>query len=502
MDPTQLAQIMELVKKAQNAPLPDSIAKSWTQSGSAVSGLTMYDLEAPAKLLYPVLTPLRNQIPRDFGGMGIQANWRAITGINVNQVSAGVSQGKRGGGIATSTADYTAAFKGIGLEDDVSFEADYASKGFDDVKARAVQGLLSSLMIQEERIILGGNSGLALGTTPTPTLVASASGGSLATAAAFSVICVALTMEGYLTGTVGAAGINGQITRTNTDASSDTYGGGSAQKSANATVSVTGATGSVTATVANVRGAMAYAWYWGATAGSERIGAITTINSVSITALAGGSNQLASAITNGAADNSQNGLIFDGLLTMCSNSALGAYYSAQATGSAGVGTPLTADNLGGIVEIDVALKWWWDNYRLSPDCIWVHSQEMNNIGKKILAATSSSGQRFVFQSEQGMLAGGVMVKEYLNKFGMNGPTTIPVRLHPNMPAGTILFTCRKLPYSLNNVQDVFKIKGRRDYYQLEWPLRTRKYEYGIYADQVLQHYFPPSMGIITNIGNG
>ena len=52
------------------------------------------------------------------------------------------------------------------------------------------------------------------------------------------------------------------------------------------------------------------------------------------------------------------------------------------------------------------------------------------------------------------------------------------------------------------MQDVFRIKGRRDYYQMEWPLRTRKYEYGIYADEVLQHFFPPSMGIITNIGNG
>lgn len=500
MDPQTLAKIMEMVKAAQLAPVPDALAKSWTQSGSAVSGLTMYDLEGPAKLLYPVLTPLRNILPRDFSGMGIQANWRAITGININQVSAGVGFGQRGGLIATSTQDYTASFKAIGLEDDVQFEADYAAKGFDDVKARAVQGLLSSMMIQEERIILGGNSGLALGTTPTPTLAASASGGSIGTITA-SVICVALTLEGYMATSVGTAGVPGQVSRTNTDGSTATYGGGNAQQSAAATVSVTGPNGSVSASVAAVAGAFAYAWFVG-TAGAERIAAVTTINSVVLTTTSLGTNQLASAIPGGAADRSQNTLIFDGLLTMSSQSALGSYRAVQATGTAGTGTPLTADNAGGIVEIDTALKWWWDNYRLTPDTIWVHSQEMNNIGRKILTANTSSGQRIVFQQQQGMIAGGIMVAEYLNKFGMNGPTTIPVKLHPNMPPGTILFTSSKLPYQLSNVQDVIKIKGRRDYYQMEWPLRTRKYEYGIYADQVLQHYFPPSMGVITNIANG
>lgn len=500
MDPQTLAKIMELVKAAQSAPIPGALQKSWTQSASATTGITMYDLEAPAKLLYPVLTPLRNIIPRDFSGLGIQANWKAITGININQVSSGVGFGQRGGVIATSTQDYAASFKAIGLEDDVQWEADYASKGFDDVKARAVQGLLNSMMIQEERIIVGGNSGLALGTTPTPTLAASSSGGSLATAT-LSVICVALTLEGYLTASVSAGGVNGLVTRTNADGTTATYGGGSALQSAAATVSVTGPSGSVTATVAAVAGAVAFAWYWGA-AGSERIGAITTINSVSITAAAGGSNQLASAIANAGADNSRNSLVFDGLLSIASNPSYGSYRYVMPTGTAGTGTPLTGDNAGGIVEIDVALKWWWDNYRLTPDTIWVHSQEMNNIGKKILQANSSAGQRIVFQQQQGMIAGGIMVAEYLNKFGMNGPTTLPVRLHPNLPPGTIMFTTTKLPYALSNVQDVFKIKGRRDYHQIEWPVRTRKYEYGVYSDQVLQHYFPPSMGIITNIANG
>jgi hypothetical protein len=40
------------------------------------------------------------------------------------------------------------------------------------------------------------------------------------------------------------------------------------------------------------------------------------------------------------------------------------------------------------------------------------------------------------------------------------------------------------------------------YYQIEWPLRSRRYESGVYMDEVLQHMFPPSMAIISNIANG
>ena len=102
----------------------------------------------------------------------------------------------------------------------------------------------------------------------------------------------------------------------------------------------------------------------------------------------------------------------------------------------------------------------------------------------------------------GMVAGGVMVKDYLNRFSMAGGQVIPIKIHPNMPAGTILFETESLPYPLSNVGNVTQIRCRQDYYQIEWPLRSRKYEYGVYADEVLQNYFPPSLGVINNIKKG
>jgi len=504
LDPNAVQKTLDAFKAAYKSPIDDPrlaglLAKSsFAENASATSGLTYYDLEAGAKFLYPVLTPLRNRIPRVSGKGGIQANWRAVTAVNAAGVRLGVSGGNRGGVMAVSTQDYVAVYKGIGLEDSVDFEAQYAGMGFDDIRAVAARTLLEAVMIGEEQLILGGNNSLALGTTPTPTLAASSSGGSLSTQT-LSVICVALTLDAVINGSV-AGGIQGQITRTSAGpvGNSDVFGGGAAKPSNNATAAITGPNGSCGASVAAVKGAMGYAWFWGA-AGSELLGAISFVNSLVITAAATGTQTAASL---GSADNSTNALVFDGLLTQALKSGSNAYYLAQPTGTVGTGTPLTADGEGGIVEIDAALKAFWDNYRLSPDLILVNSQEALNISKKMLAGGSTSNLRYTAEIKDGMLAGGVMVRQYLNRFSMAGGQVIPVEVHPNMPAGTILFFTSRLPYPLSNVANVAQIRTRQDYYQIEWPLVRRAYEYGVYADEVLQHYFPPSLGVITNIANG
>ena len=225
-------------RRAHANPLPgDPLAKTSTfsESTSATSGLTYYDLELGAKFLYPLLTPLRNEVPRVSGKGGIQANWRAVTGVNTTGLRIGVSGGNRGGVQAVSTQDYTAAYKGIGIETSVDFEAQYAGMGFDDVKAIGAKVGLEACMLGEELLILGGNTSVALSTTPTPSLAPSTTGGSLTAAASpYSVICVALSLDAVVNGSV-SGGIQGAITRSNADGSSDTFGGGAAGKSANAT---------------------------------------------------------------------------------------------------------------------------------------------------------------------------------------------------------------------------------------------------------------------------
>lgn len=477
--------------------MPEGLQKAtFDQSGNAIQGLTFYDLQPGALLLYPVLTPLRNMIPRVSGRGGIQANWRAITAINSTNISAGVGQGNRNAVMQVTTANYTAAYKGLGMESSVTFEAQYAGQNFDDIRALAGLTGLQSLMLQEEFVILGGNSGVPLGTTPTPSTADVATGGTFSDGT-YQVACVALTLEGFVNSSI-AGGIPQQIVRPNADGSTDTYGGGAAQKSAAAATVVNGggAVQSITASVTAVRGAVAYAWFLSAAAGSANssvLTAITTAPAVTLTAAGAGTQTYGDLAS---ADYSTNDLVFDGLITQAFKSGSGAYWVDLG------GAVLAAGGSANITQIDTALKSFWDNYRLSPDTMWVNSQQAQDISNKILAGQANGAFRINIEQKQGMMAGGVMATSYLNKFSMGGANVIEIKIHPNMPAGTILFTSNSIPYPLSGVTNVMQIKTRQDYYQIEWPLRSRKYEYGVYCDEVLQHYFPPSMGLITGIGAG
>lgn len=486
-----LDQTLDAMKTAQaNGTTDEALSKAFNQA----LGLVNYDLQGPALALYPfmaAMTLLRNDIPRVGGGGDTATRWKAITGINTGNVHPGVSEGNRGAIIATSLASYTAAYVGLGLEDYVTFEADYAAAGFDDAKARATLGLLRSLMIQEENMLLGGNASLTLGTTPTPTVANAGTGGSIA-AATYNVACVALTLQGFQRSSL-ANGVVQQISKTNSDGSSDTINGGAAQKSATASTTTTGSTSTISASVAAVEGAVAYAWYVG-TAGNEKLEAITTINSVLLTSL-NGTRQALSALA--AADYSKDTTYnFDGLLYFA-KSANNSVLKTLATGTAGTGTTLTSDSSGGVLEINDLLQNMYDLYRMGPTDLLVGSAGIRLINKLCIGNGSAPLFRFNLDGGgQAGLAAGATIGSYLNPITN---TLIRVRVHPFMPAGTILGYAKEIPYPLNGVGNVFQVKTRRDYYQLEWPLKSRKYEYGVYSDEVLQHYAPFTMLKLTNV---
>ena len=253
------------------------------------------------------------------------------------------------------------------------------------------------------------------------------------------------------------------------------------------------------ASTAAIAGAFGYAWFVG-TAGNEKLEAITSINSAKFNAPLAGTGQAATAVT---LDASQNSGAFDGLL---SSAAAGGYTTALATGTAGTGTALTASGRGSVVEIDALLKAKWDQYRVSPTVIYMNAQELNNVTSKVLSNASGPLLRYNQDANSkeplGIVAGGV-ITYYFNPFALNGGMMIPVKLHPTLPAGTILFYCENLPlqYQSNNVPQVAEVKTRNDYYQIDWPQKTRQYEVGVYAEEVLCVYAPFAMHLLTNIGN-
>ena len=479
---------LEAIAKALQSPLPDAIAKAFTSPTSPTTGLAEYNLEQGARLLYPITTIFRNEIPREVGQAGIQANWRAITAVNPNGESIGVSEGNRGGYNSYTEVDRFAKFVELGLEDYVTWKAERAAGNFQNLDELATQMLLQATMEAEERVILGGNATTGLGVTPTPTVTVSGTGGTIP-AASNLLTCVALTLKGAQLSSV-ANGVKLPYTRTNADGSTDNITGFSAQPSASAAATTSGSTSSLTASIAAVKGAFAYAWFLGVS-GSQKLAAITNTASVSLTAAAAG-NQNLTALP--ASDASTDPLVFDGLIAQAVAAGSGAYFhdaGGNALTSTGSGT-------GGIAEIDAAIEAFYTNYRMIPTDITISGADQKAIKNLILSGNTNAAP--FFQDSEGNVRAGARVRTYTNPIGY-GPSDLNLRVHPFLPQGTLLFTTKQVPYPLSNVRQIMKMNLRRDYYSILWPLRSRKYEYGVYFDGVLQHYFPASMGILTNFAS-
>lgn len=496
-------ETLDLLKKMQSEGSNEELRKSITTG----TGLVAYDLQAPAKNLYPVYTPLRNVIPRVGGGTGLATNWRVVNAITGSGYDAmgWVPEGQRSARMSYSTANKSASYVTLGEEDQISYEAIHAGVGFEDLLATMQLRLLQKMMLKEEAAILFGNASLSLGTPTTPTLSASGSGATLG-AATYSVIVVALTGEGYKNSSL-AGGVATSKTITGADGSTFTLNGGSSNQSAAATQAVTlGQT--LFASTPVITGAVAYAWFVGL-AGAEKLEKITTINSAAFSApLTGGSRQAATAITGDASKNAN--YAFDGLFSSAAVAAgsSNAYWNNLATGTAGTGSTLTGSGRGSVVEIDVMLKSMYDSYQVSPEVIYVNSQELKNITNKVLTGASSAPLlRYNTEATGGdpiAVLAGQTVAAYFNPFSNDGGVKIPIKIHPMCPPGTIIAWTPTLPpqYLSNNVPNVVEMKTRKDYYSIAWPIVTRQQAAGVYVEETMAVYAPFAMGVLSNIADG
>ena len=68
------------------------------------------------------------------------------------------------------TAAKISTYHGIGYENAVTWEAEYAGEGYDDIRGIAQRTSLDSLILAEEPKLLWGNgpTGIALGAATTP----------------------------------------------------------------------------------------------------------------------------------------------------------------------------------------------------------------------------------------------------------------------------------------------------------------------------------------------
>jgi hypothetical protein len=506
---------IDMMKSTLGAPLdPDLLRGGLTKGVSISTGLTWYNLEIPAKNIYPTITPLRNSIPRvGPRGAGMQhpgdaAHWKVINSLTGSGYDSmgWVPEGQRSGTMSYTSTPMAKSYVTLGEEDFLTFEAEAAAEGFEDENAMVTFRLLQKMMRKEEIGILGGNASLALGTPPTaPNTAAVADTTSTlpTSATGYSVIVVPLTLEGFKNSSL-VNGVATSRTITGADGKTFTLNGGSGNKSPAATSpAITVAVNHLAAWIAPIPGAVAYAWYVGTAAGLETLQLITgSANMVLSVPLVAG-RQNATAVT---ADSSRNtALAYDGLLSYGFNPANLAYVHSQAQSTVD-GTPaqLTTTSRGSVAEIDAMLISMWNTYNLGPSVLYVNAQEQESISNKVLNAASGPLLRYDSNATPGgpyaITAGGV-IDYYYNPFSHEAGYKLPVKIHPDLPPGTMLAWCERLPpwYQSNEVPNVAEMKIRRDYYRVDWPLRTRQREYGVYTEEVLAIYAPFAMGIITNV---
>lgn len=510
----RLGMAKRLIKsqfQALHYPRMDSLVKAGVNTGL---GYNFYDLRAPVQLLYPVNTPIRNgmaRIGRVNAGFGTAAHWKATR--NVGSSYGGVSEGNRAAFAAPDENDYMAVYKGLGGEREVTLEAQWAGEGLADNLADEHLRGLQSVMLQEEGMLLCGNSGSSptgfkLGTANTPTLTTvSATPTTWGGATTVYVAVVFLTamgyprnaQYGYNTAPTVTSGLTPSFTRTNADGSVDTINGGCSAISALSASATGNTTVAVKATVTPKAGTFGYAWYVNTTdntLANTFLYGFTTTNSIVITG-----NPTGTQAANAAGlstDHSYSSLDFDGLLTYAAATS-GAYYVDLKGGS------LTSQKNGMVTEVETLLQYVFDNFQTGVDVIWGSSDAVMALRQAIrYSGTTATGFQFMTTRDgQNNLLGGFVVSGYQSNYAINNPNganVIPIVMHPMMPAGTLFFDVTHNPYPHSRIPFVRGLLTRRDYYSIEWPVTTRQYTFGTYVDEVLAHNVPWLSAVITGIG--
>jgi hypothetical protein len=437
----------------------------------------------------------------------VATHWDSITALNSGELPMGVLEGKRAGIQDVTKARNLASYATIGLESSLTFEQDLAAMGLDDQKALQIRTLLQAARIGEERIDVGGNCDVPLGTAPTVAATPSNTGGTLTNAASpYHIRVVALTLAAYKRSSL-TAGIPTTHAYTRGGGATTTVNGGASQVSADATATIaSGTTGSVACTVAAVPGAVAYAWFIGADATTNcRLAAITTVNAVTLTAVPSaitpGTGFAGVVGTNFDADRSTNNLLYNGLISIIAKSGSNALFASSDNAQ------LSTDNAGGCTQINGDLQAFWDNFKVSPTALIVGAQVLLDLSSLVVKNGGAPLIRFQLDGNgrtpnANTITAGSVVGFYMNKTAQNGGQMLEVILHPDVPPGMIIYYSERISYPVPGVTNILQIKTQEEWRQIDWPLIEREYGVGVYARQVLQCYFPPAFGMRCNIKSG
>ena len=443
-------------------------------------GLAPIPLDAPAKLVYPILTPLRNSTPRETKG-GPSTTFRSITKINSSNLWPSVGEAVAGGAtgrnsaMAFDEADKTVYFKSYGMENfltpEAEFGGNYEGQNF-NLRDFSTLANLQGMMRGEELLMLGGNItalGKVAGVAKHATQLAAGTG-SLTAATNYYVFIAPLILRGYAIGSQGQGTVTAGV---------DAAGEGTADSFTLATeAALSAGDQSLAVKWTPLAKAVAYNVFIGSSSGiaNAKYHSTVTVPYVEILAVPGSGNRP------NAADQTANAYDFDGYYSLIS-AANGAYVVNHAN------VAFTADGRGGVTQISDALRYMWLTHKVSPDFLLMHATDRDAIAT-VIAAAAAPAARLNAQFGDGKLVGGISFTGVINPYF--GDRMIPFLIHPDAVPGTILGVCQNIGeyYPNAGIAANFKMRMCWDYRREDFAKVRRASEFGIYARGALINYAP------------
>ena len=457
-----------------------------------VSGLTPFDLLAPSRLIYPMYTVFRNKLPRP-AGQGTSRIERVFTGISGSQtggqgvVDISIPELVQSGGSLASTAwplnlpgsgsqtkvELNVPYRFFGITESLSWLAQFAGQGFEDVSALANLILLQEMMLGEEYMDIAGTS------TP-------------------------LNTPGQPTAAVRAAGSNETAFNTTITAvkvAATNYYGSTAVSSASAGF-VVGAGQVVDVTIPTVPGALSYNIY--AFDGTSYYLVATGVGGVKYT-LQG--STLPAVVVPPAADTGTGaGTRMEGIIpTLSGHSAsAGIYPTNPAPWQGGYYNPAVGQHLNYSV-LYTALQGLFDgsggnnpgSFRADPAEIVGEAGDIMRLSNDVISQGAATNYRlFLEQSEVPGVRVGAAVSEFQNPITRS---VLKLVVHPWLTQGTAMLMTYQLPQTWTNVANAWEMTCVQDYVSIAWPVIDASFRYSIFLYGALVAHAPYYSGLLGGL---
>lgn len=471
------------------------------------SGFIGYELEAPAKGIVPVITPLVNMLPRRQGtGINI-VNWKAITSFDTGHAAGALTNAAvQPPQVAYNVVSMSNIMATIALSNAVDFEAQWYGTSLEgDVRGRRVAELLYALKMLEERWLI--NASQLLMVPPAPVVsVSSISGGHGLDATSYWFAVTAINAQGETT----MSGQTNVITAANAGANTNTFavtvftvwnatgynlyiGSGSTAPARTAMwvqASYSGNTNApqpgFNANVTLVSGGLANS--------GEVFGPTVALSVTAAIVTSAVNNPPATNTAKTFVDGSSNIKMYDGILAQAlNNTGSGNGPTLQAY----VQQPTNTNGTLQLADIDNMLEYLYSNAAGDPDFLVMHPVTHRKVTDLVIAANQT---RFVIDAtqpaNQARLTAQYRVGHYLNTATGKEIPIIPDRY---CPVDTIVALPMTIPYPVPEASTAIEIETQREYWGVDFAIVASQYSFADYVNETVKVYFLGGLGVIRGI---